>query len=1136
MKKNNNFILQEYKVNAEYKDVSNKEIVTFGEFGKIRDLNVQQIKIMPIHYDFRNEEIKLFDKIVIKINFPPNNQKEPITESDITRNLVVNYDIAKKWSEEEKVSKVSLKNSVLSEGEWFRFEIPEEGIYKIDRSYLSNLGINVDNVDPRTIKIYNNGGYILPWSMSSSNSTDLNEIAILIEGESDGSFNNNDRILFYARGLDFWEYSDITDKIKRNKHFYSKSNYYWITFGGSQGKRVNIQPNINGTPFLTKSTTKAYKFQDIDNQNLIGSGLLYVEDDYTNTSKTKTYMNMLEGLKNGTEINYTFQFVNGSTRSNNLTVHESGNTIYSRFIPGASSWYQDYRYGALSKGTASFNGTLIDNRSALKFTYNPSTISDKGHLDYIEIEYIRDMNSSIADIPLIFFSDQVNGLIEYRGSPFNNSNFKIFNVSDFSNTKLVDAEYNGGGYSFRENVTDSTSSKYIAVHDDDILIPANAEKINNSNIHGYAPGAKYVIITASEFLEQAERLKNYRTFEATFNTSGYVVLIDEIYNEFSGGTLDPTAIRNFLSYAYDTWEIKPEYVLLFGDGDFDYFNVLDKGLNFIPTFQTTESLFEIDSYPYDDYYSRISGNDNLADIGIGRLSVTTPQEAKIVVDKIIYYETTLNKGLWRNKITLLADDGLTSEGNDGSIHTRQSENLSLKFIPDNFDRNKIYLSNFQTVNTGLGRRKPDCNLSVIDAINNGTLIFNFVGHGNPDVWAHEIVFDRSVSIPQLRNNEYFFLTAAKCDFGKYDDPNLQSATEEMILMENAGMIGGLSAVRPVFSSSNAALNQEFYKQLLGEKDSQGFPIPVGLAYMRMKQVRTADNDQKFHLFADPMLRLNIPKLPVEITSINNAGINDTVNIKALGEVEIKGKVFNSDSSDAQYQGEGIITVFDSERSIFLDDINFTMTDQGGVIFRGRVSVENGEFATSFTVPKDISYENKNGKIIAYFFNDELDGIGHTSNIIVGGTDSSKTNDGSGPEIEIFYDNENESSYLVGPNFRLRVKLYDETGLNTTGTGIGHKLEAILNDDEQGSIDLTNFFVGDLNSGGKSGEVNYNFSALEPGEYKIKINAWDVYNNFSSKEDFFTVVDENDLVVREVFNYPNPFSSNTYFTFQHNLTD
>ncbi|MCB0751867.1 MAG: T9SS type A sorting domain-containing protein, partial [Ignavibacteriae bacterium] len=299
---------------------------------------------------------------------------------------------------------------------------------------------------------------------------------------------------------------------------------------------------------------------------------------------------------------------------------------------------------------------------------------------------------------------------------------------------------------------------------------------------------------------------------------------------------------------------------------------------------------------------------------------------------------------------------------------------------------------------------------------------------------------------------------------------------------------------------------------------------------------TSDNDEKFHLFCDPYLRLNIPKLPVKITSVNNSDLQQPINIKALSSVTITGKVENSDSSFSDFEGEGIISVYDSKKIIHLDDINYNMEDQGGVIFRGRVTVENGEFATSFTVPKDISYENQNGKIVAYFFNDEFDGIGYTDNIIVGGTDSTNVNDGKGPDVEILYDDETESSYLVGPNFKLRVKLFDETGLNTTGTGIGHKLEAVLNDDEQNSIDLTNYFIGDINSGGKSGEVNYNFSSLEPGEYKIKVNAWDVYNNFTAEENFFTVVDDSKLAVREVYNYPNPFSSNTYFTFQHNLND
>jgi hypothetical protein len=247
---------------------------------------------------------------------------------------------------------------------------------------------------------------------------------------------------------------------------------------------------------------------------------------------------------------------------------------------------------------------------------------------------------------------------------------------------------------------------------------------------------------------------------------------------------------------------------------------------------------------------------------------------------------------------------------------------------------------------------------------------------------------------------------------------------------------------------------------------------------------------------------------------------------------------NSDGTvDSGFNGEGIVTVFDSERIVFLEDISFDIEEQGGVIFKGRVSVNNGKFETTFRVPKDITYENKNGRVIAYVFNEDNDGIGFTNNIIVGGTDENAVDDGEGPEIEISFDDESFSNaYLVNRNFDLIVRLSDETGLNTTGTGVGHRLEGVIDDDIDNSIDLSNYFVGDIDAGGKSGTANYKFSNIETGDHKIFVKAWDIFNNPSSTEMYFTVVNSDEAVVRDVVNYPNPFSGSTTFTFQHNLTD
>ncbi|MGE5498517.1 MAG: FlgD immunoglobulin-like domain containing protein, partial [Syntrophothermus sp.] len=255
------------------------------------------------------------------------------------------------------------------------------------------------------------------------------------------------------------------------------------------------------------------------------------------------------------------------------------------------------------------------------------------------------------------------------------------------------------------------------------------------------------------------------------------------------------------------------------------------------------------------------------------------------------------------------------------------------------------------------------------------------------------------------------------------------------------------------------------------------------------------------------------------------------------KTSIEGSVKRSDGSvDNSFNGEGIVSVYDSQKLVKMKEYsNSPATFQGGLLFRGMVSVKDGSFSSSFQVPKDISYENKNGKVVAYLYNDNKENVvGYTSNIIVGGTDSSAVNDGKGPEISITFDDEkNTSSYLVTPNFRMNVKLKDDSGLNTTGTGIGHKITGVLNENEASPIDLSGYFVGDLNAGGKSGTIKYNFNGLESGDYKIQVRAWDIFNNSSESEEHFTVTGGSDLVIRDVLNYPNPFSSNTTFTFQRN---
>lgn len=1107
------------------------EIVSFGDYGLIRSLPVQTIKVYPVVAE--ENQIRVYKRIVFSISFGRSPGETELITENFLEGAVINWDVAKRWGIKREVQ-LAKTTSTLAAGTWYRFEAPEEGIYRIDRAFLQNLGIDMNSIDPRTIKIFSTGGYNLPEDYTVTTNRVFQQIAISVVGEADGRFDSGDYILFYGRGPEFWEYNPSFRRIMREKNYYSKKNYYWLTFGGATGKRITEKQSLSQSGAFQQPFTFAYRSLDRDTINIGKSGREYFGDEFNQTTLSRTYLSTLNGLLPSTRINYKFRLVNASSANVPLRVDESNTQIYSSSMSGYGA--DKYSYGQDLEGNAFYSGSIQDERSNLKFTISSATPSTKVYLDYFELEYRR--RFSAVNDNYLFFSRDTSAVIQYTILNFSNSSIQVYDISDYANIKVItNPSISGGQITFQAQETINKVSKYLAVGQNGFRAPSNGAAVTINDIRANKTGSELVIISHKDLKAQVDRYASYRSSQSPNKISTSVYYVDEIFNEFSAGMMDPTAIRDFLKYAYDNWQTKPFYVLFFGDGDYDYLNVEKLNKNFVPTYQTIESLSEILSYPTDDYFARVSGKDLRIDLAIGRLNVQSLAEAETVVNKIIKYENNSEKGLWRTNITLIADDGPAEVGyDDGSIHTSQSENLSNRYIPKFFDQNKIYLVAYPTVISGLGRRKPDVNRAIIDAVNNGTLILNFIGHGNPNVWAHENVFEKSSSIPQLKNGHFFFLTAATCDFGRYDDPTQQSSTEIMNNMKDAGSIGAFTAARVVYSTANAIINDSLYANLF--KREQNLPFRIGRSYFLAKQTRFEDNDEKFHLFADPTIRLSQPTLPASIDSINGKNVSTSIQINALGNVKVKGKVRNIDGTNSNFSGEAIVSVYDSERQMFFSEMNYWVKLQGGLIFRGRTNVTNGNFQTEFVVPKDISYENKNGKVSAYVYNSTNDGIGYTTDVIVGGTNPNAVNDGKGPEISIFFDDESfESSYLVNPDFTLIARLADQTGLNTTGTGIGHKLEGILNNNVNNTIDFTNYFVGDLNSGGRSGVIRYKFTSMPVGDYNIKIKAWDVFNNFSVQEANFSVVNSlNGIVLRDVYNYPNPFASNTTFTFQHNITD
>lgn len=1142
--KENNFLIPDYSINFENIHSESFELVKWGEIGLVRDLIVGILQIYP-YQQISPNVVRVYKRIRLMVSFGvPAVELKMRSNDDYVHKGVINENQAKTWVYESKsLTLQKVTNSRLRNGNWYRIKIIEEGIYKLDFNFLRSKGIDLSNVDPRTIQIFGNGGRTLSERAEDFVDIDLVENAILVVGEEDGKFDASDYILFYAPSTKGWEYKSSSNTFGHYFHYYSDFNYVWLTFGQAQGKRMTPKVSVTTQPDSLVITTTGFVLYREFKKNLAGTGRRWFGDEFNDRTKTRVYNNRLTGLVPNQQIVYRISLAARSDRTTSFLIDENNNRIGTISLSPVNLADGTGFYASTNFGVFTHSSNLNEQRSLLRLTFNITDPISVGYIDYFEILYPKYLQPD--NDRLWFFSPLRSGVYEYLISNFSSSDIRVFDITKFDDVKYIsNANISGMQVRFRAIETSNSPSKYFAVGANGYLTPSEIVRVSNQNLRGISPGGELIIISPKEFLAEANRLKTHKENRAPRPISTVVVNVEEIYNEFSGGLLDVAAIRNFIKYAYTFWQTKPKYVLLFGDGHYDYRNIEGYGKNFIPAYETEESLYLIYSFPTDDFYGRIVGNDLYVDIAVGRLNIQSIEEAKGVVDKIIRYENNKDFGLWRNLITLVADDGKTTKGDDGDIHTLQTETLAKNAIPGAFNKKKIYLIQYPTVETAGGRRKPDVNREIVNAFNDGTLIMNFIGHGNPEVWTHEFVFEKTTTIPQLKNaNRLAFLAAATCDFGDYDKPANQSSMEVLLNKADGGIIAGFTASRAVYSHLNFEINYKLFEALLSYRKNNSAQPTIGDAYFETKKFRITDNDQKYHLFGDPSIYLLAPKEIARIDTINNTSATSIVELKALGRTTIVGSVRdNSGNIKTNFNGEALITVYDSKRYQEVPEwFGWTGPGRGieldgGIIFRGRASIRNGVFRTEFIVPKDVSYEQNTGKIVVYFNDNNTDGSGFSDNIKITSSDTSSLIDLKGPEIKIYFDNDvSFGANLVTSNPLLIVKLEDETGINTTGLGIGHDIEAILNDDPLKSIKLNEYFQGDLDFGNRRGEVRYRLNDLPRGRNTIKVTAWDVFNNKNEAQMEFEVVSQNEIVIKNVYNYPNPFFNETIFTFQHSYS-
>tara|TARA_R110002073_G_scaffold105892_3_gene239372 strand:- start:14219 stop:17611 length:3393 start_codon:yes stop_codon:yes gene_type:complete len=1029
-------------------------------------------------------------------------------------------------------------NSVLSNGNWYKFSVDTTGVFKIDISLLQKMGINTANLNPRNIKIYGNGGAMLPQRNSDFRFDDLQENAIYVEGESDGVFNPQDFILFYAKGPHDWVLNPSLETANHRQNIFSDKAYYFLTIAQSSGKRILVAPNNTGSVSKTVNNFDDFVFYEKETRNLFAAGTQWFGEDFS----VENIQNFKLDFKS-IDTNYPIKIKVGgaaiSALSSTMDVKVNTQNAFSISYPSVTS-------GSLTLGYPNFNSSSVRLNSSnidVSITYNNNgNPGAKAYLDYIEITGKKQL---IADGKQFSFRSfeafKTNGTIEYQIQNATNIS-QLWDVTDFINPKRISNLSNGSNFTFKAN--GGILNEYIALNQSDYFTPEveGSSLVKNQNLHGLKD-INYIVITNDELSGQAQQLADYHQTNSGLTTR--VIQLSEIYNEFGSGSPDITAIRDFIKRVYTTntnATNKLKYVCFFGDSSYDYKDRITDNNNIVPVFQSSQSFNLATSYVTDDYFVMLDPNEGLmftsdtVDVASGRIPVSTVQQATEVVDKILSYYNAASFGDWRNTITLIADD--IDETSDITLQSGVEKIAdSIKKNNPIFNVNKIYADAYKQETSSGGERYPQVKLAFTNAIEKGSLIVDYFGHGGEDGLASE----RILEVPQIQsfNNPKtlpLFITVT-CEFSRFDNPLRVTAGELTFWNKNGGAASLITTTRQIFISVGQNFNERLLKILLQFNNEN-----VSISESLMETKNGFFSFQKFFVYylGDPAMKLAVPKPKVQITKMNGINIAQSLDtLKALSKVSFEGVVTdNSNQILTDFNGTLSTTIFDKPiQKTTLDNDNFgvkmNFDSRESKLFRGKSSVTNGAFKFDFIVPKDIKVAFGNGKLSFYASNAKEDKSGANFDIVVGGINPNATNDTVGPELSIYM---NDESFIDGGNTNtspnLIVSLSDVSGINTSITSIDHDIVAILDDDQANPIILNDFYETELNDFTK-GKAVYQLRDLSVGNHTLKIKAWDTYNNSSETTLNFMVVSDSGLVLDNVLNYPNPFVNYTEFWFNHN---
>ena len=1030
-------------------------------------------------------------------------------------------------------------HSVLSEHTWHRLAITQEGVYQLDYATLQSMGVDMETLDPNQIRLFGNPSGSLPEKNSDARPDDLTEMAIFVTGASDGIFDSEDVVLFYGQEPTRWRLKDSGDETYlRERNLFSDTTYYYLCVdSGTEGLRVGEKPTLP----VEDATTVISEFPDFQwheeelmspyfqGQNWYGEQLTSPEETFTlsfvfpNLVKTKPLLvkSQVLGRVSPGPMHYDL-WANDNHLANNVSIPK----------------YSEHYYGrpsALTKQAMSDSDTVT-----MQLSFTASSTASL-YLDYVEIYGWRVLKREGRFFPFRLMPSQFGSGKSAVWVQNTSASYWLWEVTDPLRPQLQEGVQSGGNLVF---ATDERTERRYALFDPDAALTVDRwTELPNQNVHAVSD-VDMLILTPLLFKTQAQSLADYHAELDGLNSA--VVDVDEIYNEFGTGHPDPTAIRDFVRMVYLRSGGRLRYLTLFGRASADYRNIMGYGQNFVPTYESDDtSYYELD-FCTDDYFGLMDHAEGVdcegkVDIGIGRISVSTVEEAETALRKIRHYnDLAAVHGLWKADMIMFADDEQTDYVSNSEIYCNMFDTILPAMTP-----RKVYTGAYPTVNTSRGTEIPGANADLMQLLDKGALMMFFTGHGGVRGLTGEKVFANS-DINRLSNYDRMpFVYTATCEFTKYDNPLVVSAGEQMFLNPNGGSVAMFTTCRPTYGPQNHRQTRAFVKVCF-ERDDDGLPLRFGDIIRQSKNDPLNYNSSnpmkniniRFLFLGDPALRMPVAYEDIAVQKVNGMTVDgsDGIELHGMSMVTMEGTVNSRGGQvDTGFNGQLWVRLFDKATKVRVNRYGSSYRDVHDfkdVLYQGCVSVNHGRFTVSFQVPQDIMTDVGAPRFTFYAYDSirNIDAMGKFSDLTLGGIDPAAVADNEGPKIDFYW---NTPEFVDGQSVErqgvLYADLYDAQGIYHYDFSLGRDIMLNSNLAAYNHLVLNDLYEPAPNDF-RRGRLAIPVSDLKPGTYEFHLKVWDTQNNPSEASLWFVV--DDDLFLSQVRNFPNPFNEETNISMTH----